>query len=266
MADKAQSPDEHSAEYDDKAIRFLEALWGKGYLSPGGPDEVDRIIDGVDFTGKTVLDIGCGTGGITLYLAEKKPLKSITGFDVEKPVIRVANQRAIELGVTERVKFIQAEPGILPFDDASFDIVFSKDAIIHVHNKEAFFTDVFRVLRTGGMFVASDWLISHDGKPSEAMEEYLKAEGLSFGMASPARYEAAMHAAGFIEILTDNRNSWYRDVAREELLRLGGPLYSSVSKAVGKDCVDGNIRTWTAMQKVLDSGEHCPTHLRAKKP
>lgn len=30
-------------EYDDTAIRFLEALWGEGYLSPGGPDEVDRV-------------------------------------------------------------------------------------------------------------------------------------------------------------------------------------------------------------------------------
>ncbi|MER9261589.1 hypothetical protein [Mesorhizobium sp. M0619] len=33
-------------EYDDAAIRFLEALWGEGYLSPGGPDEVDRVVEG----------------------------------------------------------------------------------------------------------------------------------------------------------------------------------------------------------------------------
>ena len=35
------------AEYDDTAIRFLEALWGEGYLSPGGPDEVDRVVAGL---------------------------------------------------------------------------------------------------------------------------------------------------------------------------------------------------------------------------
>jgi len=33
----------HDVEYDDTAIRFLEALWGEGYLSPGGPDEVDDV-------------------------------------------------------------------------------------------------------------------------------------------------------------------------------------------------------------------------------
>lgn len=38
--------DAHGAgpEYDDTAIRFLEALWGEGYLSPGGPEEVDRVL------------------------------------------------------------------------------------------------------------------------------------------------------------------------------------------------------------------------------
>ena len=65
--------------------------------------------------------------------------------------------------------------------------------------------------------------------------------------------------------ITD-RNPWYREVARSELSRLRGPLYAKVATAVGKDYVDKNIRTWEAMQKVLDSGEHRPTHLRGWKP
>jgi phosphoethanolamine N-methyltransferase len=253
-------------EYDDKAIRFLETLWGKGYLSPGGHEEVDRVVADLDFTGKKVLDIGCGTGGITLHLASTKPLKHITGFDVEKPVIEVATSRAIETGLSERSSFIQAEPGTLPFEDRSFDIVFSKDALIHVHDKEAVFEDIFRVLNSGGQFAASDWLTSHDGEPSPLMQTYLKAEGLSFGMASAKRYEDAMRKAGFINISTVNRNSWYREIARAELERLKGPLYKTVAAAVGADYVDKNIETWTAMQKVLDSAEHCPTHLFADKP
>jgi phosphoethanolamine N-methyltransferase len=63
-----------------------------------------------------------------------------------------------------------------------------------------------------------------------------------------------------------DRNPWYREVARRELERLRGPLYASVSAAVGKAYVDKNILTWEAMQKVLDSGEHRPTHLRGWKP
>ena len=52
--------------YDDATVDFLEALWGEGYLSPGGPEEVARILAGLDLAGRIVLDIGCGSGGITV--------------------------------------------------------------------------------------------------------------------------------------------------------------------------------------------------------
>ncbi|MEZ5873238.1 MAG: methyltransferase domain-containing protein [Nitratireductor sp.] len=253
-------------EYDDTAIRFLEALWGEGYLSPGGPDEVRRIVDGTDLTGKNVLDIGCGSGGITLFLAREYGPAHITGFDVEQPVIDAASRRAKAEGLADRVSFLKGYPGPLPFQPSQFDIVFSKDALIHVSDKESLFADLFRILKPGGVFVASDWLTSHDGEPSREMRDYLAAEGLSFGMASPSRYEAAMRKAGFTDVRTVNRNPWYREVARGELQRLRHSEYERIAAIVGKDYVDKNIKTWSAMQIVLNSGEHCPTHIFGAKP
>ncbi len=257
---------EAEPEYDDTAIRFLEALWGEGYLSPGGPEEVDRVIEGLDLAGKTLLDIGCGAGGVTLHLAETYGLAHATGFDVEKPVVAAARRRAQARRLAGRVVFVQAPPGPLPFPDASFDVVFSKDALLHVPDKDFLFAEIFRVLRPGGVFAASNWMIEHDGEPSPQMKAYVAAEGLSFAMASPARYAQAMRRAGFVAIETRDRNPWYREVARGELARLKGPLYDHVAKAVGAAYVDKNIKTWEAMQKVLDSGEHRPTHLRGWKP
>ena len=56
----------------------------------------------------------------------------------------------------------------------------------------ALMRDVFRVLKPGGWFVASDWLIGHDHEPSPEMKAYIASEGLDFGMASPLRYADAM--------------------------------------------------------------------------
>jgi phosphoethanolamine N-methyltransferase len=253
-------------EYDDAAIRFLEVVWGPGYLSPGGPDEVDRVIAGLQLAGKTALDIGCGTGGITLHVARKLGLAHITGFDVEAPVIQAAQQRAQAEHMTHCTDFVQAPPGRLPFADASFDLVFSKDALIHVSDKESLFAEVFRVLRPGGVFAASDWLIGHDGPSSPAMRNYLDAEGLSFGMASAQRYQSALTMAGFVDVQSTSRNAWYREQAAMELERLRGPLHAAAVAAVGEAYVAKNIRTWDAMRVVLETGEHCPTHLRALKP
>ena len=253
-------------EYDDTAIRFLEALWGDGWLSPGGPEEVDLVLEGIDVAGKRVLDIGCGSGGIAIHIFRTHGAERVTGFDVEEPVIRHAIDRAALMGVDSGVDFVQAAPGPLPFADASFDIVFSKDALLHVPDKEALFAEIFRVLKPGGAFAASNWMISHDGEPSPDMKAYVAAEGLSFAMASPARYRGAMRRAGFVDVASVDRNPWYREVARSELSRLKGPMFEKASNAVGEDYVRKNIATWEAMQKVLDSGEHRPTHLRGRKP
>jgi hypothetical protein len=63
-----------------------------------------------------------------------------------------------------------------------------------------------------------------------------------------------------------SRNAWYRDTARRELAAMSGPLYADSVARLGKDFVDHNIDIWKKMIVVLDSGEHCPTHVRGRKP
>jgi len=252
--------------YTGQMIGMLETVWGEGWLSPGGADEVGRVVAGIDFAGKSVLDIGCGVGGADFYLVETHKAGFVTGIDVEDTVLKTARQRAVAKGVKDRTDFIKVKPGPLSFEPASFDIVFSKDAIVHIADKHTLMRDVFRLLKPGGWFTASDWLIGHDDPPSQEMRDYILAEGLDFGMASPTRYRDALEQAGFTDIAVDSRNEWYRQTARQELAAMSGPLYASSVERLGKDFVDHNIDIWTKMLVVLDSGEHCPTHVRGRKP
>jgi phosphoethanolamine N-methyltransferase len=139
------------------------------------------------------------------------------------------------------VAFRTVTPGPLPFADGSFDVVFSKDAMVHIENKEALFAEIFRVLRPGGWVAASDWMSGTDGPFSAAMAYYLKTEGLGFGMASPTRYRTAMAEAGFRDIRMTDRNAWYAPIAHGEHDALAGPLYEKLVARVGKDFVDHEI-------------------------
>lgn len=252
--------------YDDNTAAFFDAIWGEGYMSPGGPEEVARVLDGLDLKGKTILDIGCGTGAITLSLARDHGAGKVIGIDVEEGVVATATARMTAAGMGDRVSIQQVTPGPFPFADESFDIVFSKDSIIHIENKEALAAESFRVLRSGGYFAASDWLISHDGPPSPAMAAYIEAEDLGFAMASPMRYHKALEGAGFVDVQTVNRNPWYREQARAELALIDGPRRAEFEADYGADFIAGQINTWKVMIDVVDSGEHCPHHLRGRKP
>ena len=251
--------------YPQQMIDMLQAIWGEGFLSPGGADEVARVIGGHDLRGKSGVDIGCGAGGIDIVGVARHGAGYVTGLDVEDPVLAHARALVDRAGLSDRIGLIKVVPGPLPFPAASFDVVFSKDSIVHIPDKTALMQQVFRVLKPGGWFLASDWLIGAE-TVSPRMAAYIAAEGLDFGMATPAHYRAAMAAAGFAEITLTSRNAWYRDQARDELARLQGATGAQAAQVVGRAFVEQNIAIWQRMIPVLDSGEHCPTHLAARKP
>ena len=252
--------------YPPNLIAMLETIWGEGFLSPGGPEEVARVVGAHKLTGKTLLDIGCGAGGIDLALVRNHGAGFVLGIDVEDSVLDRARQLVSAADLADRIGLVKVSPGPLPFPPATFDVVFSKDSIVHIPDKHALMRHVFRVLRPGGWFVASDWLIGHDQTPSPEMAAYIAAEGLDFGMASPSRYLDALRSAGFVDVTAQSRNAWYRDQARIELARLQDAAGDAAARLVGRDFVNHNIAIWQRMIPVLDSGEHCPHHLFGRKP
>lgn len=254
------------AEYSDVLIELLAVIWGEGFLSPGGPQEVAALLDGVDVADKRVLDVGCGAGGIALLLARDYRARAVVGIDIEAPVLRHARHLITRHGLEDRVAFRQVVPGRLPLDDASFDVVFSKDAVIHIPDKHAWCHDMFRLLRPGGVLVASDWMRVDEAEPSSAMRAYMAAEGLSFSMSAPSRYAAALHGAGFEHIVLRDRNDWYRAVVRRELDDIRGPLYARLCAAVGNAETDRYVDVWTKLCAVVESGELRPGHFRGLKP
>ena len=73
-------------EYHDAMIRMLELIWGEGYMAPGGDGNVRNMVEGLELSGRRVLDIGCGLGGPACLLAEQCGA-FVVGTDLEAPLI-----------------------------------------------------------------------------------------------------------------------------------------------------------------------------------
>ena len=253
-------------EYDEQFVTLLEAIWGEGFLSPGGVGEVDQYLDGIKLEGLSVLDIGCGLGGVDVHLVKQHKAAMVTGIDIEPALVEQCETLAKKYKVDSQTRFICVEPGPLPFADHSFDIVTSKDSIIHIPQKQALAVDIYRVLKPGGWFVASDWLSGYDDKPSPEMQDYLIAEGLDFGLSSAKNYQQALEHAGFSDIRILDRNNWYQKQARHEREQLQNDIYDRLVSKLGKEFLVHEIDVWDKMIVAIDQGQLRPSHLRGRKP
>lgn len=253
--------------YSAEEIFVMELIWGEGFLSPGGFAEVALILEGNDISGCDVLDIGCGTGGIDVLLIRDFGAKRVLGLDVAQPMIDRCKARATSENLSDHLSFQRVAPGPFPLDRDSFDMVFSKEAIIHVADKPALFSEVFRILRPGGVFLASDWLRGDTGDNGNYLEHLLEmVVDKAFTLVTLEDVGQMLEAAGFIEITLRDRNAWYRDIARHDLERMNGVLKPLLYKILGKDGAEGEIGFWRAVAVAAEKGVLRPGHFQAHKP
>jgi len=251
--------------YGPKQLNLLKVIWGEGFLSPGGTDEIDEIIKGVDAADKSILDIGCGCGGAAIHLIKKHGAKSVLGIDTESIVIKRAEQLAAKHNLTNFTKFNCVKPGSINIPDESVDLVFSKEVFLHIPKKDELINDIYRVLKPGGFVAVSDWMRIDDKPPSTQMQEYIAAEGLDMHMCSLEYYEKELKNAGFINIFIKDRNAWYLEKARKELAAIEGPLNKQVIDAIGPEETSEAIDIWKKLIGVIEIGEHRPGHFKALK-
>lgn len=253
-------------EYDESMLALLQIIWGDGFLSPGGSEEVARLLDDSSVAGCKVLDIGCGLGAIDMLLVREHGAGSVVGIDIDPHLIERMHERIARAGLGDRIEGRRVDGGPLPFAAASFDVVFSKDSLVQIPDKAAIFAEVLRVLRPGGRFIASDWLRAGSGGYSPEMMEFFRLEGIAYNMASLEESAAALRTAGFSDVEIRDRHAWYLPLARRELESMESALLPLIVSRIGEERARHFIDDWRQMVLVLDRGELRPGHLKAVKP
>ena len=255
-----------TSEYDNTFTTGLEWVWGPGFLSPGGSEEVATLLDGIDISGLRVLDVGCGLGGVDICLVENHHAAQVVGIDVLPHLVERCNRLFAEKRLDERLSAMTVEPGPLPFDNESFPVIFSKDSILHIPEKQSFYAEVLRVLSPGGYFICSDWLSGTADEYSTVMQEWLDQAKLDFAMKNADQTTDSLTAAGFELLAVRDRNAWYATTIKQEIALATGADGEKLAELIGREAAVHRLNSSTLKQQVIENGELRPTHLVCRKP
>lgn len=178
-----------------------------------------------------VLDLGAGYGGAARFLARFKGCH-VTALNLSARENARSRALTAAAGLEHLVSIVEGSYEAIPAQDASFDVVWSQDAMLHSANKDAIFAEVARVLKPGGEFVFSDPMESghcsrEDIRP--VLERiHLSAMGSFEGYAGHAR----RHGLEVIELidLTAHLVHHYACI-RNELQARRGELSSHISES-----------------------------------
>jgi malonyl-CoA O-methyltransferase len=100
---------------------------------------------------QTALDVGCGSGAMTVQLAERLPLAEVDAIDISRGMLEVA----VEEHEHPRVSYYEGDAEEIPFEEKAFDLVYSNFMLQWCPNPVQAMTEMRRVLHRGGQLVLS---------------------------------------------------------------------------------------------------------------
>ena len=251
-------------KYDQRNIDTMEMIYGEGFLSPGGAEEVARIMQGLDLGKARILDVGCGLGGAAIAMAGDLGASDVVGVDIDAGLLERAQVLVTKAGLGGQVELQLVSPGPLPFDDASFDIAYVNSVSCHMADLTGFFKQIHRVTKSSGLIVGSEWYRASNPQAFARWDNTLRERGLNFWFVTQVEFEGALGAAGYSDVSFVDRTADFTIFANEALARVHGELQEALTKTLGEPDWQA-FEAWTAARAAgLGEGGIDHGHFRAR--
>ncbi|CAL1532532.1 unnamed protein product [Lymnaea stagnalis] len=250
-------------QYSTRGILLYEKIYGRAFVSTGGLETTKEFVKMLDLQeGQKVLDVGGGIGGSAFHMSKNYGVK-VTIIDLSSNMTHIGLDRAQEVGCNpDQVVFEVADATKREYPAESFDVIYSRDVILHISDKLALFKKFFKFLKPGGKVLISDYCCSPDNH-SENFKTYVKQRG--YNLLSPAAYGKVLEAAGFVNVRAEDRTQQFADILRTEIERterIKDEFIQEFDETGYKIIVDG----WKEKQGRVDLGDQRWGLFYAEKP
>ena len=164
---------------------------------PGSPEVTIKALSFIDgLSDKScIADLGCGTGGQTMVLAQQVP-GQIKGIDLFPDFINLFNRNAAQLNFQDRVRGIVGSMDNLPFQEEELDLIWSEGAIYNI-GFERGLNEWRKFLKPGGYVAVSEASWFSDTRPAEINDFWVEAYPEIDTIPSKV---AVMHKAGYVPV------------------------------------------------------------------
>lgn len=201
-------------QYQTSGILRYERIFGQGYVSTGGFETTKDFVNQLDLKpGQRILDVGCGIGGGDFYMAAEHGV-FVHGIDLSVNMVLIAIERAGKVPGGASVSFEIADCTLANYPPRSFDVIYSRDTILHIQDKPALFKRFAEWLKPGGKVLISDYCQSA-GKPSSSFAKYIEQRG--YDLHSVAGYGEMIKDVGFVNVEADDRTWQFEECLKREL-------------------------------------------------
>jgi ubiquinone/menaquinone biosynthesis C-methylase UbiE len=171
-----------------------------------------------------VLDVGSGVGGASRYLASKFGCH-VTGLDLTEEYCEVAQSLADRLGMGALVSYRQGSALKMPFEEDSFDVVWTQHAAMNIADKAKLYSEIVRVLRPNGYLALYD-ILAGPISPIYYPVPWANSPSISF-LATTDELRELLETAGLHIIswrdTSEVGRAWFKEVAAKMQQQGGSP-------------------------------------------
>jgi len=209
-----------AGQYQRNGILRYEKVFGHTFISTGGKQTTEEFVKELNLKpGMRVLDIGCGIGGSAFYMARNFGAE-VLGIDLSNNMLDIANERKMEMeeNIRNSVSFRYLDATTAVFPANSFDVVYSRDAIMHILDKEPLYERILTWLRPGGQLLVSEYI--HGRNYPDLSQEYLDyLEVRGYQLLPVQQYGKMLTRVGYKHVKAIDKTEEFISILKNEMVK-----------------------------------------------